>query len=754
MSDYISSILDAMSANGCRPHKSEIIIDDKKHRYVPEGDKKPNGAYCFKFSGDDVIGWYKNYREGITHKYISKKNRNYTAEEKAEFKRRIDVERQDRERKIADLHEKSRKKAEYIWGKSEKGDHPYAERKGIDTTGARVWNSMLVVPARRNKKLVSLQFIKSDGEKKFLKDGDIKGAFGSVGTDISKIYISEGFATAKSIYKVVKPYVSVWAYNAGNIKDVYSALRADYPNSDFVICADNDQWSTRADGTPYNAGMESVKDLKCDYTYPDFEADDERRPTDFNDYEQIFGLDKLKERLQVLFSYGDLARDGGDDFRVVMDDAPPSHLNEVPLHIYEDEYKAQELAEVEEWGDLLICDGKGNPVKTSLKNVILFLTHHDRFKGIFRYNEFNHLISVVKCPPWEDEHKFEVHTLNDIDISQTAASLEAYGITPDRTKTHSAIEVAAQAASFHPARDYFAGLQWDGVKRLDTWLIDFLDAHDDEPEYLAFVGKKWLTAAIKRIFEPGCKFDHVLVMEGEQGAGKSTALKTLSTFGDRVEESYFTDSITIADIQNKDTIQKIQGSVIVELAELAGFNKKDDEEIKRWITLQHDDCRLPYARTNTRFSRQFVLSATTNSYDYLKDPTGNRRYWCVKVGEIDIDGLKSMRKQLWAEAYQCYRNGLYIGLDARERELAKEAQEKRRSIDTWEDNVITAIDGLGFHAITTGFKTNDIMSSMGLALRDQDQRNQRRISQILVALGYHNTVVKRSGKVTRVWRKV
>ena len=174
---------------------------------------------------------------------------------------------------------------------------------------------------------------------------------------------------------------------------------------------------------------------------------------------------------------------------------------------------------------------------------------------------------------------------------------------------------------------------------------------------MAFIGKKWLTAAVRRAFKPGCKFDHVLVMEGKQGKGKSTALKVLATFGHDVEESYFTDAIMIADIQTKDTIQKIQGSIIVELAELAGFNKKDDEEIKRWITLQHDDVRLPYARTTTRFNRQCVLSATTNSYDYLKDAIGNRRYWPVKTENIDLEALRADKTQLWAEAVYNFKPG-------------------------------------------------------------------------------------------------
>ena len=190
----------------------------------------------------------------------------------------------------------------------------------------------------------------------------------------------------------------------------------------------------------------------------------------------------------------------------------------------------------------------------------------------------------------------------------------------------------------------------------------------------------------------------------------------------------------------------------MELAELAGFNKRDDEEIKRWITLQHDDCRLPYERTTTRFSRQFILSATTNSYDYLKDPTGNRRYWPVKTLIILLELIKRDRKQLWAEAYELYKSGLYIGPTPEEMVLAETAQDKRRTVDVWEDDVLNTLKKL--EDLNRPLKLDEIMKEMGMALRERDWRSQGRLVSILKANGFKATVGKVGNKSIRGWKNM
>lgn len=754
MSKHLPDFVDFMSKNGCQPARSsDIKPSGKIIRFQIDGDKSGsrNGRCTLWDEGDFATAWFMNMREGVKYTWHSKAKRKFTDEERREWAKKIEADKRAREEERQQGYIDAANKSQWIWSNAIKGDHAYLQKKGISGAGTRVYKGALLVPAYKSGKLTSLQFISAQGEKRFLTGGEIEGAYGSLGRDVGDIYICEGFATAASVFEATGK-ATIWAFNAGNLEHVALSIRKKYPESRLILAADNDQWTSTG-----NVGVEKAKKVAMMVNgfivWPEFPADDPDKRTDFNDLHVTEGLDRVKERLSQAEKVGD--RDGGSgvpdsDSLAASEDStvPPSWFNEIPLP--EPEYHSRELESVEDWKSLVICDHKGNPVKTSLKNNILYLQHHPKYKGIFRYNEFSHQIMVTRCPVWDDEDAFRVHTVTDVDISQTASSLESLGMSPDRTRVHNAIEVVANKNSFHPAQDYFNALEWDGKERLNNWLSYYLGAEDDEAEYLAFIGKKWLVAAVKRVFKGGCKFDHVLVMEGKQGRGKSTALKVLATFGDDVEESYFTDAITIADIQSKDTIQKIQGSIIVELAELAGFNKKDDEEIKRWITLQHDDIRLPYARTTTRFKRQYVLSATTNGYDYLKDPTGNRRYWPCKTGTIDLEALKKDRKQLWAEAVHWYKQGLYVGPTPEEMLLAEKAQEKRRSIDAWENDVVSALSNM---ALKPDIKTEDIMREMGLGLKDRDYKAQRRVSGIMQGLGYESKPKRIGATVQRVWEK-
>lgn len=750
-----SDILIFMRSCGCEIIGSHLIIDDKKHRAFPAGHRKPTIEYCFKTCSDgSVIGWFRDYRFGETHKYISKQSKELSKEERAEFKKRIDSERKARQRRLDADRKAAQTKAKAIWDKAVQGQHAYAKRKQVDTKGARIWNGLLIVPAYKNGELVTLQMIQEDGQKRFLKNGEIDGAYGSIGRDTSKIYICEGWATAKSVYAACG-YVAVWAFNSGNLKKVAVSLRGKYPESEIIICADNDQWTKKPDGKPYNAGVEAGQEaaraVGALIVWPDVAYDDAEKRTDWNDIHCTDGLDRVQR---------DVAQakpaDTGAELTIMADpeDSALPDYELPPLEAYENEFKSVERRHVQDWRELLITNGEGKLVKSSLKNSMLFLEHHEDYRDVFRTNDFQKEIFLAKCPIWEDPDLFEVHRLEDNDISQCAASLERFGLSASTDTALKAIQVVSEKNAFHPAREYFNQLQWDGIDRLSNWLSFYLGAEGDSVDYLSFIGKKWITAAVKRVFEPGCKFDHILVMEGSQGLGKSTAFETLATFGDNnKKESYFTDNIKLSDIQNKDTILLLQGSIIVELAELAGFRKQDDEEIKGWITTKEDRCRRPYGKTVTHFPRQFVLCGTTNNHEYLKDPTGNRRYWPFKTARIALDSLERDRVQLWAQAMALYRSGLYIGPTQEESKLAEAAQIKRRSYDTWEDDVLNAVNDLGLMARSNGFKIKAIFSAMGLGIKDQDAKNTRRISNILQQNGYENEVKWINGKSSRVWVK-
>lgn len=395
------------------------------------------------------------------------------------------------------------------------------------------------------------------------------------------------------------------------------------------------------------------------------------------------------------------------------------------------------------WAEALMYNEKeGTLDRKSINNVVLYLTHHEAFAGQYRFDDFHKQTMVING---------HAHALRDTDITDLCLRLERHGLCSEVNKVAACVEFVAMKHQFNPAQEYFNGLVWDGTERLNKWLSYYLGAEDEPAEYLAFIGTKWLTAAVKRVFQAGCKFDHMLIIEGNQNLGKSTALRTLATFGDEEEECYFTDSLSMDIITSKDCMQLTAGSIIVELAELVGLRKRDDDEIKRWVTTQVDKGRLPYARTPVSYPRSFVLAGTTNNYDYLNDPTGNRRFWPFKAKAVDIEALKRDKVQLWAEAVHLYKSGLYIGPTPEETEMAEEQQKRRLSLDAWTDDVEAAILELP----VSGFKTTDVMRRLSMTLRDKDAISERRIKKVLLQLGYENRVSwnNRSQRSERLWSR-
>jgi len=243
----------------------------------------------------------------------------------------------------------------------------------------------------------------------------------------------------------------------------------------------------------------------------------------------------------------------------------------------------------------------------------------------------------IHCParvlPMTDER------LSEIQFSLIHAS---NGKEPSSDKIARAVGLIGERRAYHPVRDYLATLQWDGVERLNGWLVDYFRA-DDTPLNRAF-GRKILCAAVRRVMQPGCKFDAMLVLQGAQDLGKSSAIRALCP-----DPAWFTDQLEVG-ADAKVTIEKTAGSWIVEMPELDGMGKRDTNRVKSFITTTHDRARLAFGRYATTRPRQFVLFGTTNESRYLTDTTGNRRFWIVRVTKADPAGIAAIRDQLWAEA--------------------------------------------------------------------------------------------------------
>ena len=274
-----------------------------------------------------------------------------------------------------------------------------------------------------------------------------------------------------------------------------------------------------------------------------------------------------------------------------------------------------------------------------------------------------------------------------------------------------------------PIKDWLDSLVWDGTPRLGIWLHKYAGA--DFNEYTGSVGKITLTAAVARIYEPGIKFDNILILEGIQGSGKSTLVNTLG--GDWYLDMTLKDS-------DKDIIDELRGCWIVELGELNGFNKKDVDWLKSFLSRKVDRCRLSYGRRSKDFPRQVIFIGTMNpsgDNTYFKDDTGNRRFWPVACHKIDIAGLKLIRPQLFAEAVSLYKQGLPLFLGGKALEDAEAEQAKREIADPWKEDIERLI------AQKPEVSTADVLEMLHIPQSQRGTWESVRVGKILKKLGWH-----------------
>lgn len=310
----------------------------------------------------------------------------------------------------------------------------------------------------------------------------------------------------------------------------------------------------------------------------------------------------------------------------------------------------------------------------NLANTITWLHGYPTslFKEMLRFNQLSNTIEFIKDPPW---YKYG-REWSDKDAIQTKVylSVNKHWDVPTALIHEAAIHIAS-LKSFHPVRQYLESLQWDNVPRINSWLHDICDTKLNE--YTMFVGRKTLIGAVSRVFRPGCKFDHVPILVGDQGTGKSLVCRILG-------EPWFTDATL--DIRNKDAVEILQGNWIVELSEMDVLTKAESRALKGFITRQTDRLRPAYARAAENFDRQCIFMGTINpeAEGFLKDPTGNRRWWPVDVGHINIPLLRSCKDQLWAEAYAMFKKGEQCHVESSKIALmtARET-EKYQQEDPW-----------------------------------------------------------------------
>lgn len=389
-----------------------------------------------------------------------------------------------------------------------------------------------------------------------------------------------------------------------------------------------------------------------------------------------------------------------------------------------------------------------NYTETGLRNKcphngLVFLNNHPDLRGSLRFNTLKLRVQVLKPLPWDPPGTEVPRYLNDNDCFLFCVWLARqgqHGFTVNLA-AH-AIEAAARARSFNPLQDYLNSLEWDGHERVYRWLADYLGAMHNE--YTEVVGRKTLVSAVARALNPGNKCDTMLILEGEQGKMKSTAIEKL--FG----SDYFTDEISA--IGSKDAAMQLQGNWCVEMAELTQLDRAEEKQIKEWLSRHTDKFRPPYGREIIESPRSCIAIGTVNPLggEYLKDPTGGRRFWPVYVMGCDLQAIERDRDQLWAEAVYLYREGTNWWISEHEAHLVTPEQEARRQQDVWE---ATILSWLG-RQTAAEFTTAEILTgAVQVEVGHQTQAHSRRLSGLLQPNGWEHVLVRRAGDRVRVWRR-
>lgn len=367
-----------------------------------------------------------------------------------------------------------------------------------------------------------------------------------------------------------------------------------------------------------------------------------------------------------------------------------------------------------------------NKLLPNLFNIQLILEHDSAWAGKLKYCEFSY--RILKSDTLTIAG-FEAGEWTDGDTARLRSWLaENYEITVPRSEAIDALVIAAEAHGFHPVREYLEGLAWDGTPRIDWWLRGLLgaEAQGGDP-YLSKVGRLFLISAVARIMLRESKVDTVLILEGKQGHGKSTAVKTL--FGE-----WFSDApIPIGD---KDAYQNIAGVWGVEMAELDSFNKAENTAAKLFFSQQRDRYRPSYGTMAKDFPRQCVFVGTTNQDEYLKDYTGNRRYWPVLCKKVDIPKLARYRDQLWAEAVVAFKNGERWWVDGPDELMLFETeQDQRMQADPWENMLADYLDKMQ----SEYFSADQLLiDCIGLDGGHMQRAHQNRLSPLMKSLGWHS----------------
>jgi predicted P-loop ATPase len=346
---------------------------------------------------------------------------------------------------------------------------------------------------------------------------------------------------------------------------------------------------------------------------------------------------------------------------------------------------------------------------------------------IFSYDEFADRMIVQETRALTEKDR-EPRAVSDNDTIAILSDIERnWKIKYSKFTIADVIARRCDLNRFHPVKNYFASLTWDGVRRIGSWLVKYCGAQDTE--YARAVGEIFFIAAVRRIMHPGCKFDEMMVLESPQGMEKSTLLKTLA-----IRQEWFSDDLPL-NLKDKEVIEHLRSRLIVEAAELQGIRKANVEHLKAFLSRQVDRGRMAYAHYVSEVPRQCVIVGTTNGGGYLSDTTGNRRFWPIKVESIDIAAIMRDRDQFWAEAVEVEKTNFSIRLPQRLWQGAEVEQSLRTTPDPYAEVLENKFNGHAGKIVSL-----DLWKLFGMAAGHRTHDQGRRLSAAMIQLGWQGPV--------------
>lgn len=394
------------------------------------------------------------------------------------------------------------------------------------------------------------------------------------------------------------------------------------------------------------------------------------------------------------------------------------------------------------WRDYMLID-KNHKLVPCISNVCDILDNDERWDGVLAYDEFAQRVVKLKPPPFWNGVGEKGEWTNQDDINTAIWITKIYRFNPSPILAQEAVEHSSRGNTINPPKEWMLSLEWDRTKRLTTWLHDILGVK--QSPYIQRVGTWFFMGMVKRVFEPGCKFDNCLVLEGEQGLKKSTAFSIIGGewFGD-----------TDLDIHNKDSMSALRGKMLYEFPEMGAVVKAEATRQKSFLTRTVDEYRPVYGRREIRAPRQVVFGGTTNEDQWNKDVTGARRFWPVEVTKMtDADELAAIRDQLFAEAVARVNAGKrYWPTQEEQRDFFDPEQLKRTKHESYIDWLAPYVEGRSKLLEKPEFTLADAArDGLGMDAKAVSRDVETRIGNALNKLGCKR-IEKRTNAI-RFWYK-